>query len=251
MKIISMHKVDAAMEAGKLPSPELIQGMGQLMGEMRRASAFVDGDGLRQSHTRARVRVKGAGPGPRQGTTVERGPYAGGNELVERLTRIRVKDMEEGIAWAARQAEATGAEVEVGPITEGWDLGLMAKPAQAPLRCLLLQKGDPASESDRSSSSSSSRATAALGGVTADMERAGVLLTPPTRLRPSREGKRISVAGGKPVFRDGPFAESKELIAGFVLLDVPGMPDAVEWALRFAKVIGDVEIELRPLDVTA
>ena len=238
MKIISMHKVDAAMEAGKLPSQELIQGMGQLMGEMRRASAFADGDGLRQSHTRARVRVKGAG----RETTVERGPYAGDNELVAGLTRIRVKDVEEGIAWARRQAEATGAEVEVGPITEGWDLGLMAKPADAPLRCLLLQKAEPAREAERASSSP------ALAAVTADMQRAGVLLSPPQGLRPSREGKRISVAVGKPVFRDGPFAESKELIAGFIVLDVPGMPGAIEWALRFANVIGDVEMELRPLD---
>ena len=241
MKIISMHKVDAAMEAGKLPSQELIQGMGQLMGEMRRASAFVDGDGLRQSHTRARVRVKAAGAK----TTVERGPYAGDNELVERLTRIRVRDMEEGIAWATRQAEAIGAEVEVGPITEGWDLGLMAKPAEAPLRCLLLQKADPAGEGERPS------ATPALATVTGDMQRAGALLTAPVRLRPSREGRRISVAAGKPVFVDGPFAESKELIAGFVVLEVPGMPDAVEWALRFANVIGDVQIELRPLDAAS
>jgi hypothetical protein len=238
MKIISMHKVDAAMECGTLPSAELIKGMGQLMGDMRRASVFVDGDGLRPSRTRARVRVKGAGGN----TTVERGPYAGGNELVERLTRIRVKDLDEGIAWATRQAEATGAEVEVGPLAEGWDLGLMAKPAEAPLRCLLLQKADPASEADRP------RPVPALAGVTADMQAAGVLLTAPTRLRPSREGRRISVAAGKPVFRDGPFAESKELIAGFVLIDVPGLPDAIEWALRFASVIGDVELELRPLD---
>jgi len=242
MKIISMHKVDAAMECGTLPSPELIKGMGQLMGEMRRASVFIDGDGLRRSGTRARVRVKGAGGE----TTIERGPYAGGNELVERLTRIRVKDLDEGIAWAARQAEATGAEVEVGPLTEGWDLGLMAKPADAPLRCLLLQKADPAGEADRPAP-----VPTALASVTADMQGAGVLLTAPARLRPSREGRRISVAAGKPTFRDGPFAESKELIAGFVLLDVPGMPDAIEWALRFASVIGDVELELRPLDAAS
>ena len=241
MKIISMHKVDAAMECGTLPSPELIKGMGQLMGEMRRASVFVDGDGLRQSGTRARVRVRGAG----SETTVERGPYAGSNELVERLTRIRVKDLDEGIAWATRQAKATGGEVEVGPLTEGWDLGLMAKPAEAPLRCLLLQKADPAGEVDRPPP------VPALASVTADMQGAGVLLTAPARLRPSREGRRISVAAGKPTFRDGPFAESKELIAGFVLLDVPGMPDAIEWALRFASVIGDVELELRPLDAAS
>lgn len=243
MKIISMHKVDAAMEAGKLPSQELIRGMGQLMGEMRRASALVDGDGLRQSSTRARVRASGAGAARK--VDVRKGPYAGQNELVERLTRIKVGDLEEGIAWAARQAAATGAEVEVGPITEGWDLGLMAKPDGAPLRCLLLQKADPAAEA---AGPAQAPASPELAGVTAEMERAGVLLTAPIRLRPSREGRRISVTAGKPIFRDGPFTESKELIAGFVLLDVPGLAEATDWALRFAGVIGDVAIELRPLD---
>lgn len=239
MKIISMHKVDAAMEAGKLPSQELIKGMGQLMGEMRRGNMLVDGDGLRPSATRARVRVTGGA------RSVTKGPYGGENELVERMTRIKVRDLDEAIEWAGRQAAAVGGEVEVGPLTEGWDLGLMAKPADAPLRCLMLQKADAVSESGQPPAPAT---VAALSQVTEEMQRAGVLLTPPQRLRPSREGVRISVTSGKPVFRDGPFTESKELIAGFVVLDVPSMQVMRDWALRFAAVIGDVEIELRPLD---
>ena len=65
-----MHKVDAAMEAGGRPSPELIQGMGKLMGEMRREGIFLDGDGLRPSATRVRLRFTGGE------LTLERGPYA-------------------------------------------------------------------------------------------------------------------------------------------------------------------------------
>jgi hypothetical protein len=239
MKVLSMHKVGPAMEAGELPSQELMRGMGQLLGEMRRANALVDGDGLRPSVTRARVRAAGGK------VAVQKGPYGGENELVESMARIKVRDMDEAIAWTSRVAAAMGdGEVEVGPLTEGWDLGLMAKPADAPLRCLLLHKGDAASEAGQAAAPSR---VAALGQVTADMAKAGVLLTPPVGLRPSREGLRISVTGGKAAFRDGPFTESKELIAGFVLLDVPSLQAAREWAIKFSAVTGDVEMELRPL----
>src|SRR5678815_4986791 len=125
------------MEAGKIPSPDFIKSMGQLMGDIRRTGALVDGAGLRPSATRARLRVA---KGKR---TLEKGPYASANELVDRVAMIEVRDMDEATEWAARQVAAVGdAEVEIGPVTEGWDLGLMAKPADAPLRCLLLQKGD-------------------------------------------------------------------------------------------------------------
>src|SRR5262245_10151086 len=132
MRVISMHKVDAAMEAGKLPSRELIQGMGKLMGEMRGAGVFVDGAGLRPSATRVRLR---GGGGAR---TVQHGPYAGGNELIAGVAMVKVRDMDDALAWAGRYGDALGgdAELEIGPVTEGWDLGVMPKPENAPLRCL-------------------------------------------------------------------------------------------------------------------
>jgi|SRR4051812_17272979 hypothetical protein len=238
MKIISMHKVDAAMEAGKLPSPDFIKSIGQLMGELRRSGVLVDGAGLRPSATRARLRVA---KGKR---TLEKGPYAGANELIDRVTMIKVRDMDQATDWAARQVAALGdGEIEIGPVTEGWDLGLMAKPADAPLRCLLLQKGDAESEAERPPAPETA---AAIAQVDADMAQKGVRLSS-IRLQPSRKGARISVVDSKPTFRDGPFTESKELIAGYTIVDVPSMNEAREWALRFAQVFGDVELELRPL----
>jgi hypothetical protein len=55
----------------------------------------------------------------------------------------------------------------------------------------------------------------------------------------------VSFSGGKRTVVDGPFAEAKELIAGFAILEVSSKEDAIEWATRFARVIGDVEIEIR------
>jgi hypothetical protein len=61
----------------------------------------------------------------------------------------------------------------------------------------------------------------------------------------SSKGARLSYQGGKFTVTDGPFAEAKELIAGFVIIDVPSKQDAIEWAKRYATVLGDVKIEIR------
>jgi hypothetical protein len=235
MRVISMHKVDAAMEAGKLPSAELIRGMGQLMGELRRKNAMVDGAGLRPSVTRARVRVS---KGER---TIQRGPYAGDHELISGMQMVKVQDLDEAIGWATKFATAIGdAEVEVGPVTEGWDLGLMAKPADAPLRCLLLHKADAASEAGQP-------LPAAAAAVTAEMKQAGVLLGG-ARLAPSKSGMRIKFSNKRATVLDGPFTESKEMIAGYVILDVESMDEAQNFGAKFADIVGDVELDIRLVD---
>jgi hypothetical protein len=238
MRIISMHKVTAAMEAGEKPSLELIQGMGRLMGDLRESGAFVDGAGLLPS--RARVRLRHA----RGEISLQKGPYAGEEELLSRVAMVKVRDMDEAIDWASRYARAAGdVELEVGQVTEPWDLGMMPRPAGAPLRCLLLHKADADSEAGRPIGRT---AAAALAKVTDDMQKAGVLLSS-ERLRPSREGVRVAVTGKKPVFMDGPFTESKELVAGFVILKVPSIAASHDFLLRFADIIGDVEMDVRPL----
>jgi len=239
MRIISMHKVDAAMEAGVMPSQELIQGMGKLIGEMHKSGVFLDGDGLRPTATRVRLRFQG---GER---TLEKGPYTGRNELVSAITMLKVAHMDEALGWAQRYAQAVGdVELELGPVTEEWDLAGLPPPAGAPLRCLLLQKADADSEAGKPLGKA---AATALARVTEEMRKAGVLLAS-ERLKPSREGLRIKVTGKKPVVMDGPFTESKEMIAGFVILNLPSLAAAHEWAMRFADVIGDVEMDLRVLE---
>jgi hypothetical protein len=61
------------------------------------------------------------------------------------------------------------------------------------------------------------------------------------------KGTRLRLADGKFTVTDGPFIELKELLAGFALIEVPSLEEAIEWAKRFRKIVGDGESEIVPL----
>ena len=80
-----------------------------------------------------------------------------------------------------------------------------------------------------------------------ELKKAGVLLDA-SGLQPSSKGFRIKYAGGKRSFVDGPFAETKELVAGYTLIQVQSRDEAIEWARRFPNPGNeDGEIEVRQL----
>lgn len=88
---------------------------------------------------------------------------------------------------------------------------------------------------------------AGMGDLMQDMAKAGVLLAG-DGLQPSSKGKRLKFVGGKITsVTDGPFTESKELIAGFCILEVDTWAEALRWSERFAQVAGEGEAEIRPL----
>jgi hypothetical protein len=72
---------------------------------------------------------------------------------------------------------------------------------------------------------------AAMGKYNEELAKAGALLDL-ARLHPSAEGVRVKFSGGKHTVVDGPFAEAKEVVAGYWLLQVKSMDEAVEWAKR-------------------
>jgi hypothetical protein len=81
------------------------------------------------------------------------------------------------------------------------------------------------------------------------LSKAGVLLDG-SGLQPSSKGARISYSGGKRTIVDGPFAETKELVAGYTVIQVKSREEAMEWAKRFPSPHGenaDGEIEIRQL----
>ena len=84
-----------------------------------------------------------------------------------------------------------------------------------------------------------------MGKFNEELVKAGVMLAG-EGLQPTSKGKRVTFSGGKPTVVDGPFTESKELIAGFWLWQVKSMDEAVEW-LKRAPFGGGVEIEIRPI----
>ena len=82
-----------------------------------------------------------------------------------------------------------------------------------------------------------------------ELQKAGVLLDA-SGLKPSSKGWRVKYAGAKRAVIDGPFAEAKELIAGYTMIQVKSREEAIEWARRFPNPAGDGregEIEVRQL----
>ena len=90
---------------------------------------------------------------------------------------------------------------------------------------------------------------AAMAAYHEELAKAGVLLDA-TGLQPSSKGWRVRYSGGKRTIVDGPFAETKELIAGYTLIQVRSREEAMEWARRFPAPFGEMadgEIEVRQL----
>ena len=89
---------------------------------------------------------------------------------------------------------------------------------------------------------------AAMGKYTEELVKAGIMLGG-EGLHPSKKGKRVRFGAGKKTVIDGPFAETKELVAGYWLWKVKSMDEAVEWLKRCPDPMPgeESEIEIRPL----
>jgi hypothetical protein len=80
-----------------------------------------------------------------------------------------------------------------------------------------------------------------MGAFNVELEKAGVMLAG-EGLHPSSKGKRIRFDGKKRTVIDGPFAETKELVAGFWVIQVKSMDDAIEWMKRAPFQEGEIEV---------
>jgi hypothetical protein len=87
---------------------------------------------------------------------------------------------------------------------------------------------------------------AKMGLFVEEITKAGVMLAT-DGLQPSAKGARVRLSGGEVTVTDGPFTESKELIASYALFQVKSMAEAIHWTTRFLQVLGEGECELRPL----
>jgi len=87
----------------------------------------------------------------------------------------------------------------------------------------------------------------AMGKYNEELVNAGIMLSG-DGLKPSSQGKRIAFDGPKRTVIDGPFAETRELVAGFWMWEVKNMAEAMEWAKRCPNPMpGPSEIEIRPV----
>jgi hypothetical protein len=114
---------------------------------------------------------------------------------------------------------------------------------------MLLLKGDPAADPSTVGANPPEELIEAMGRFNEELAKAGVLIAA-EGLHPSALGSRVVYARGARTVVDGPFAEAKELVAGYYLIQVPSKAEAIEWARRcpvHLAVQGDQEavIEVR------
>jgi hypothetical protein len=111
------------------------------------------------------------------------------------------------------------------------------------MRCMVFVK---ASKESEAGILPSTELLASMGKFNEELVKAGVMLAG-EGLKPSSAGKRVSFTGvGKPAVTDGPFAETKELVAGFWIWQVRNIEEAVEWLKRSPFGPG-AELEIRPV----
>lgn len=240
MRYIVMHKADPKHEDGTPPPKKLIEEMGALVGEIAKAGILLAGEGLHPSNRRMRLSFRG---GDR---TIQKGPYTGEHELPAAFAAIRVGSEDEAIAWATSFATAIGGDVdlEVGALTEYWDLGMGERPKDAPLRFLVIHKANAATEAGREPSVQS---RAAVAQLIAESSRSGVLQFH-EQMQPSRKATRLLYRDNVRRVVDGPFAESKELIGGFCMMQMRSLDEIVEFCDRYTRILGGtLEIDVRPV----
>lgn len=103
---------------------------------------------------------------------------------------------------------------------------------------------------EKSGQAPSERLMQDMGKLIEDLTRTGALIST-AGLRPTAEGVRVRLRGGKLSTTDGPFTEAKEVIGGYAVLEADSMREAVELTKRFLRVHGDdwdIECEIRQLD---
>ncbi len=83
-----------------------------------------------------------------------------------------------------------------------------------------------------------------MGQFIEELAKAGVLIAT-DGLQPSSKGARVRLSGGKFTVTDGPFTETKELVAGYAIIQAKSKEEAIELTKRFLKVVGEGESEIR------
>ncbi|HEX7666758.1 MAG TPA: YciI family protein [Polyangiaceae bacterium] len=241
MQFMIIQKNDPQTEAGEMPSQELLHKVQAFIGDEAKAGRFVDGEGLLGSTTRTRVTFKSGK------AVVKHGPYAGEHETPAAAWIVKTKDRDEAVRWAERYGKILGdGEIEIGKLIDPWEMGMGEKPADARYRFLLIDKADAASEGEGRSAKQKSDITR----LKTEMTKAGVLEKAFT-LAPTRDAKRLVAEKSNVRVFDGPFAESKELLGGFLLMELADANEAVAFCKRYMALHeGLREVDAYTVDTT-
>jgi hypothetical protein len=196
-------------------------------------------EGITLGPTRTRVRFTAGEP-----TAIENVPS--GAQAVGTFTIIDVESKQDAIEWVKRLPRRNGdeeIEIREGGCPGGVPaVNLSSVPRSGgDKRFVVMLKADPHTETGRIAEEARLRAMVKQNEASV---KAGVMLAG-EGLQPSSRGARVKFSGGKATIIDGPFAEAKELVAGFWLIQANSKEDALDWVRSYPFPFPDVEVEVR------
>jgi hypothetical protein len=260
MRFMMLVKATKDFEAGVLPDEKLLSEMAKWTEELVKNGARLEAGRLQPSSQGVRVRYANGK------FTVTDGPFAETKELIAGFCLIQANSTDEAIEWTKRVPFEEG-DIELRPLYElcdfpvdaaekpdGWreqeEQLRAAPPARKPgtIRYLGIIKADKDTEAGVLPDEKS---LASMGAFMEEGVKAGVILSG-EGLQPSSKGARVRFSGSKRMVTDGPFAETKELVAGYAILQFASKAEAIEWTKSFVQVDaplrlgGESECEIRP-----
>lgn len=245
MRFLIVRKADDDTEAGARPTRELIEAMADHVDTLAAEGRFLAGEGLKPSRHGVRVTF-----GPGRKAVVVDGPFAESKELVAGISIVEADSMDDAVRWVQGwPVEDAGgdAQIEIRPIGCPGGLSGFGDPSEeesATPRYIVMLKANARSETDWNPGPE-------ILGRMAEANRAGAeagFLIAGQGLSSSRHAKRVSFAKGKATVMDGPFAEIKEMVAGFWVLRVERIDDAIAWTETYPFPDGDdARLEIREL----
>jgi hypothetical protein len=262
MRFLLMIKATPRFEAGVWPDDKTLAEMATWNGALVKAGAHLGCERLQPSSHGTRVRYADGQ------VTITDGPFAETKELIAGYAMIEAKSLAEAVDWTKRIPLKDG-EVDVRPLfdlsdfpvdpaeqPDGWrdkeeQMRSAPPPARTPgtQRYLGLLKADPDTEAGKLPDE---KMLAAMSAFLEEGTKAGIFLAG-EGLKPSSKSARVRYDGDKRTVIDGPFAETKELVAGYALLQFASKAEAIEWTKRFVQVDapgryrGQAECEIRPI----
>jgi hypothetical protein len=240
MRFMIMHKTNVQWEAGAIPTPELIARVRELLGQLAQSGVLLAAEGLRPSSEGVRLKFS---DGKR---SVIDGPFESGNDFPAAFSILRTSSLDEAIEWASRQADVMGdVEIDIRPVTEPWDVGIGSRPAKiASRRYMVLRKATAATEAG---TAPAPEQRVRLSQLIEESTRANVHLVAET-MRPSARGRRYKNSHDGVSVIDGPFAESKELVGGYVVVSADSLDAAGQLALLYIEAVQADEVDVRELE---
>ena len=222
MRFVILHQAGTSSEAGLVPP-------------LSRGITLHEHAPLKADATGTRIHFTDAGPAAE--------PCAGPRPLAG-LSIVEAESRQAAAEWLRDAASPAQAGFEIRETgCAGGLAGVDPSAAATRPRFLILVKADADTEAEAPSDPAK---LAAMARRNDEGVRDGLLLAA-DGLRSTTRGTRVRVGGGKASVMDGPFAETKELVAGFWLIQADSMDEAIDWVRRYPFAQARPEVEIHPV----